>query len=76
MVLKVYSVFDTKANCFNAPFFVSNDNLAKRNFVTLRDDPLSTVNKFPDDFQLFDLGSYDDLTGLIVSNSVPIRLEV
>lgn len=63
MVLKVFSIRDAKAEVFNTPFFQKTHGEAERNFRTIVNDEKSTVNKFPEDFDLYYLGDYDDNTG-------------
>ena len=43
MKVKVYSVRDEKANSFGQPFFAVNDNIARRMFSDLVEDPKSMV---------------------------------
>jgi len=65
MQLKVFTVRDQKAEIFNTPWFAKTHGEAERNFQQLAKDPKSTVNQFPDDFDLYYLGTYDDQTGLV-----------
>lgn len=63
MVLRVYSIRDAKAEVFNTPFYQKTHGEAERNFRTLVNDGKSTVNQFPEDFDLYYLGQYDDNEG-------------
>lgn len=65
MVLNIYSVFDKRSDIFATPFFSHNDNTAFRSFHQLRADENSLVSRYPNDFSLFGLGTFDDLTGFI-----------
>lgn len=64
MELKAFSVRDQKGEVFNTPFFKKTHGEAERDFTTLCKDQNSMVSKFPDDFDLYFLGSYDDQTGV------------
>lgn len=63
MTRKVYSIFDSKADVFHSPFFNSTHGEAERNFKTAVNDPKTSFNKYPDDFDLYYLGEYNDTTG-------------
>jgi len=65
MQLKIYSIRDSKSECFTQPFFQHTAGEAERNFKTLVNDEKSTQNKYPEDFSLWEIGNYDDNTGKI-----------
>lgn len=71
MELRVYSIRDSKAEIFNQPFFQKTDAEAQRSFAQLIRDPKSTINQFPEDYDLYFLGTYDDQTGVIKSMDTP-----
>ena len=57
MVKMVYAVYDSKAAVFCFPFYLPNRQMAIRSFVSTIMDGSSEVGKFPDDYELFELGS-------------------
>lgn len=63
MILKVYSIRDAKAEIFNPPFYKHTHGEAERDFKKITNDPKSFVNQFPEDFDLYYLGLFDDNTG-------------
>lgn len=63
MVLKAYSIRDEKSEIFHLPFFKHTHGEAEREFKTLTNDNKSTISKFPEDYDLFHIGTYDDNTG-------------
>lgn len=71
MQLRIYSVRDAKAELFNQPFFKNTHGEAERAFRELRQDPKSFINKYPDDFDLYYVGTYDDQTGKIDALDTP-----
>ena len=71
MELRIYSIRDAKAEIFNQPIFQKTHGEAERNFQTLVNDEKSTVFKYPEDFDLYYVGSYDDNTGLIKPLDTP-----
>lgn len=71
MILKVYSIRDAKAEVFNTPFFQKTHGEAERSFRQLCNDEKSTVATFPEDYDLYYLGEYDDNTGKMSSLDTP-----
>lgn len=67
MILKVYSVYDRKANVYGVPFFQLNNSVALRSFTDLVNDGRSTVCKHPEDYTLECIGEFDDSDGTLVS---------
>lgn len=67
MKMKVFAILDTKANAYGTPFFVQSVGLAIRAFSDLVHDERSTVARHPDDFRLYELGTFDDATGKLES---------
>lgn len=68
MILKIYSVFDSKAVFFGQPFFDPNlnDGSAIRNFSDAVNDgsnPNNMWHKHPEDYSLFYIGDFDSTSG-------------
>lgn len=63
MELKVFSIRDSKAEIYNQPFFNKSHGEAERNFQMLIADEKSMVSKYPEDFDLYFIGTYDDESG-------------
>jgi len=63
MIKNVYSVYDHKACAFSNPFVAPNDNVALRSFHQAANDENSEISKYPNDYSLFKLGSFNDETG-------------
>lgn len=66
MVLKTYAVFDDAVKAYNQPFYCSNERDAIYSFEQLVNDERTTVHRSPGDFTLFQIGEYDDQTGLAI----------
>lgn len=65
MKLKIFSIYDSKAEAYNTPFFMFNDAMAERTFRQMLEDDQSEISKAPSDYSLFTLGTYDGITGAI-----------
>lgn len=76
MIVKAYSVLDKKVRLFNAPFFLSNDDVAVRHFsMSVNSDGETVMGRFPEDFSLVRVGEFDMDNGVLipeVAGPVPI----
>lgn len=63
MILKAFTIRDSKAEYFHPPFFQKTHGEAERSFKQLANDQKSTIWQFPEDYDLYFLGEYDDQTG-------------
>ena len=84
MKLKLYSIYDKKSESYSKPFDAYNDNCAKR-MVAASMDEASLLRKYPTDYRLDNIGTFDDQTGQFenwsekvivseVSNLVPLAI--
>lgn len=71
MVYKVFGIRDVKAGFYNPPFHVKSHGEAERAFVQLVKDPKTTIAQFPNDFDLYFLGEFDDNNGMMASIEHP-----
>ncbi|AZL82679.1 nonstructural protein [Apis mellifera associated microvirus 3] len=74
MKLRVFAVYDAKAEVYNAPFFTQTVGLALRGFTDEVRNPDSMLNKHPEDFSLFEIGEFDQLTGAITPLTAPVSI--
>lgn len=74
MILVIYSVYDSKVGAYLQPFFMRSRGEASRAFTEAVADSNSPFCKHPDDFVLFELGTFDDSTGLFDMFSAPCSL--
>lgn len=62
----MYSIFDSAAKAYATPFFMQNDGLAIRAFQSnVNAEEENNISKYPDQFTLFKIGSYNDETAEI-----------
>lgn len=64
-MMKLYAVRDVKADSFGAPMSIATEGLARRSFLEACLNPQSDLNKYPSDYMLFEVGSYEPNTGTI-----------
>lgn len=71
MKLSVYSVRDSKADCYMVPFFVSNDAVALRMIANASCDSESMLSANSEDFSLYSIGEFDSDSGVILPLPAP-----
>lgn len=73
MIQKMFAVRDTKAQAFLQPFFSSANGSALRAMGDAVNDGKSPFSAHPEDYILYEVGSFDDNTAELVP-VVPIKL--
>lgn len=74
MIKKVFSVYDTQAKVYVNPFYQSTIGEAVRAFGDAVKDPQNgTLNKHPEDFILYEIGEWNDNSGVIEALIPPSR---
>lgn len=73
MKVPMFTLLDIKSGIHNTPFFMVHAAQAIRACVDLAMDLNTTVGRHPADFQLMQIGTFDDQTGLVES-SAPVVL--
>lgn len=72
MKLNVYSIYDSKAQAYNKPFYFHYDGEAIRAFADTVEDPKSVINRHPADYRLYRIGDFDDRGGVLKGVSEPV----
>ena len=72
MTQKIYAIYDEKAEAYNAPFPLATDGLAKRSFEMACTNPSTDLYKYPGDFKLYCIATWDDNKGSF-ENVVPSK---
>lgn len=65
MVSKLFVVFDSKANAYAPPICLRSTGEGERYLTDLVMDDKSTVHRYPEDFTLFEIGTYDHQSAVI-----------
>ena len=74
MTKKMFSIRDAKGEIYHPPFFKITNGEAERDFTTTVGDEKSMLNKYPEDFDLYYIGEFDDQTGKIESLETPLHM--
>ncbi len=71
MKLIAFSIYDEKAECFGHPFFMSAIGLATRLFTEWSNNENAPTGKNPEDFKLYEVGSWNDAQAKFETLEVP-----
>lgn len=71
MTLKAYSIRDAKAEIYNSPFYAKTHGEAERMFKSSTNDPQSMICKYPEDYDLYHVATFDDNSGIFTALSTP-----
>jgi len=61
----IYVLHDSKAKMYHTPFYMVNDDACLRTMVDMVNNQENEVSKFPEDFTLFNIGTFDEETANI-----------
>lgn len=62
-IQQCFSIYDSKAQAYNQPFYAPSAGVAIRNFTAACNDESTEFNRFAGDFTLFHIGEFDCVTG-------------
>lgn len=65
MIKYLYSLLDKVSETYADPFVMVNDSVARRSFMAECHNPDSMIYKFPEDFTLMLVGSFDTSNGTV-----------
>lgn len=74
MKYKVFTIYDTKGETYNMPWFVKTHGEAERTFSNLANDERTNIAKNPEDYDLFQIGEFDDQTGTLTPHQTPTHV--
>jgi len=78
MILNICTVKDRAADAYGRPMFVPSTGVAIRSFSDEinRNNAENQLYNHPDDFDLYELGQFDDNTGLFTLHEQPKLLSL
>lgn len=74
MKQKLYAIRDSKGEAYGPPFIQKTHGEAERTFQELSNDGKSQIAKYPEDFDLYYLGVWDDNAGKIETLDTPMHI--
>lgn len=60
MILKMFTVYDSKSETYFKPIFMLTKGEALRAWIDLANDPQTQFCKYPGDFTMFEIGEFND----------------
>lgn len=72
MRLRAYAVRDAKAEAYLRPFFADTRGVAVRSFSDAVNDGSSPFFAHPEDYSLWELGAFDQESGVLVCELVAL----
>lgn len=66
------AIFDVKIGAYARPVAVPADGAAIRSFQDAVNDKSTEYNKHPEDYSIFNIGTYDDVSGEFLSKKPTI----
>lgn len=70
----VFAVLDVKAGAYLKPFFVPTVAVAERSFASACREEGHDFNRFCLDYYLYNLGAFDDGTGVLTALDQPLQV--
>jgi hypothetical protein len=61
MLMSVFAIYDSGVSAWRMPIFARNKGEALRSWVDAVNNPQYDYSKYPQDFTLFELGTFDDV---------------
>ena len=74
MIVRVFTVYDAKADLYLAPFTFKETAEAVRAFTSSCLNGETPMGKYPGDLTLFELGTYDDQTAEILLEKAKVAV--
>lgn len=73
---KLYSVYDSVAETWGKPFPMKNKGEAIRGFAQAVNDQQTQLNQHPEDYTLFEIGEWDDDSGVVYMHDAKVSCGV
>lgn len=64
MKLEIFTIYDNKSETYFQPFYMLNQAMALRQFADMSNDENSNIQKHPEDYSLWHIGSWNDQDAL------------
>lgn len=72
----IVAVHDRQLDCYMRPFVAQARGQAVRSFTDETNRQGSELNMHPEDYELHELGHFDDQTGGVTANDRPVQLAI
>jgi hypothetical protein len=72
MKVKIYAILDDKVGAFMQPFYAMQNGQAIRSLKDALADRNNTICRYPADFTLYHLATFDDTSGEMLPEEKPV----
>jgi len=69
MNTQLYAIFDTASGIYDRPIFAQADGMVTREFSDLVNNAEHIYGQHPEDYSVFRLGAFDNLTGKLTNEN-------
>lgn len=69
MIVKLYAIFDRASGVYDGPMPSKTDGLVTRGFIDMANNKDHPIGKHPEDYTVFELGTWNDATGEIIPSA-------
>lgn len=73
-LVAAYSLYDKKSDSFNVPEFHYNTGVCMRQLHMLVNDGRSIVSHHPEDYVIYQVGTFDLMSGKLLPEEYPIEI--
>lgn len=75
--MKFFVIYDSKSESYQVPFFHKSIGTVERDITdVVNNDSKSPYYKWPEDYTLFEIGSWDESTGVMTLHDSKVNLGV
>jgi len=74
MKQNLYCIYDKKSSTYGVPFASPTHGTAERQIQTYVNDKQSPISMYPEDYDLYHVGSFEISTGLVHPEAKPSHL--
>jgi len=74
--MKLFTVYDSKAHYYSDPHMARNSAEAIRDFAQEANNHKSKICAYPADYTLFEIGEWDDQSGVVTMHKTHINLGI
>lgn len=65
-MLRLYAIYDLISGIYMPPFTARTDGVVMRDIAAAVSDKKTTLGQHPQDYQVYYVGDFNDMTGLVV----------
>lgn len=76
MLVKLFCIYDSKVSTWSSPLPFKHSGDALRWFIERVNSKDNNIGKYPSDFTLFEIGCFNESTGILEQLKAPLSLGI